>query len=210
MGQIRLRNTQKQQGQSRPPKEGAYIEFPTSRTYPWPGSDAVVSLADAFAAIVLGNAEILARYFRQPERPDTIIIHALADLLDPCSSNCLTRKDLFDAGLKRKDGLVDLWDVMGARKKLIFKHPKKGQPKSRMLNDSWIGRSIDAALGDGQKLESVVAQLIQETGLSRATLYRAWESYNEKKKAFEDAWDSLDKSVQEELDPFLKSLPRRY
>jgi hypothetical protein len=209
MRQTRIRNTKKQQEQSRPPKEGAYIEFPTLRTYRWPGSDTLVSLADAFAAIVLGNAEILARYLRQPGRPDTIIIHALADLLDPSSSNCLTQNDLFDADLK-KDGLVDLWDDVGARKKLIFKHPKKGQPKSRTLNDSWIGRSIEAALGDAHKLEAVIADLSQETGLSRATLYRAWNSYNEKKKAFDEAWDSLDKSTQEELEPFVKSLPRRY
>jgi hypothetical protein len=207
---------------------GSYIEFPSSESYCWPGSETPVSLRDAFAAVVLGNARILARYLRQLGQPDPIIIRAIADLLDPSASRAEGEQyhdlrecgsvrsdsllDVFQAGFKVGDQMVDLWEDAGCRAdwKLMFARPHLGKPKSRTLNISWIGRTIEARLGDPPKVEAAVVSLIAETGLSRSTAYRAWESYQCKKQEFEKAWDSLDESSKDLFEDFLKSIPRRF
>lgn len=185
---------------------GPYVVFPTLDTYSWPSLGRSVSLKDAVAAMALGNAQILARYLRESEQPHRAVILTLATLLDSSPAN------VTDGSGTSTDILYDLWSSdFRIDWKLVFARPRRGKPKLRGLNVYWIGTRIEATLGTPPKVEAAIATLVEQTGVSRATAYRAWESYRSKMEAYTKAAkkeaqevERLSESTREE-DDLLKS-----
>jgi hypothetical protein len=181
--------------------EGIYVEIPTLESYPWPSLSEPVSLKDAHAALNLGNAKILARYLREPKDPYylPVVTYALAELLDPSS------------GLKGQDESPNdaLFGALGGDSfttDLKLVRQRQGKPKVGL--DYWIGHMIDAALGEPPNVEAAVASVMDRTGVSRATAYRGWRTYNEKWEAYRKACEreSFDSAREEEWADLLKQL----
>jgi hypothetical protein len=186
--------------------EGVYVAIPTLESYPWPSLSEPVSLRDAVAALTLGNAKILARYLREPEDLYylSVVTYALAELLDP--SPDLKGQDESPTSTSFAAALGG--DCLKAELKLVFVRQRRGQPKKAL--DYWIGHMINATLGEPPNVEAAVANVMDRTGLSRATAFRAWKSYKSKMQAYEKAakeeWEGLDESTREEFESLAKSL----
>jgi hypothetical protein len=144
------------------PNEGQalYVQDYTVETYPWPRSDEPVSLRSAAAAISLGHGPIIARYLRETKRINPLIIHCLAEQLDPRPKARLGEPKFF---------LTDY--------KIVFVKKPRGRRHSVTYNLDAIGRAIEAALGTPPNLEAAVARIREETGISRATAFRAWKGH---------------------------------
>jgi hypothetical protein len=131
--------------------EGLFIKPPRSviRYHePLPGKP--LSLQDALAAIEFGHAPVLARYLREVVTPQGRINSDLAFLL---------------ASLLDNDPENEF--------RLDFVAKKRGGRKSG-YNLTLISELIDAALGDPPNVEAAIAAVMQDTGISRATAFRAW------------------------------------
>jgi hypothetical protein len=160
-------------------------------------------LVDGFAALALGNSKILARYLRESSNQPhyTLLTKLLADVLDRSSAVLLGRSSTFNQS--SASALADLWSSgFEVDQQLVFVRRRRGKPKSRGLNIFWIGQNIEAALGDPPKVEPAIAEFVQQTGLSRATAFRAWKSYRSKKQAYEKAckkdWEGRAEPTQQE------------
>jgi hypothetical protein len=173
-------------GRTRPSSSsgGPYVVFPTLESRSWPRCGEPVSYDDAIAAIALGNGPILARFLRESYRlPDyNLITRKVADLLDPGSaikSNDRSPASAL-ANLRGVDLSID-W-------KLVFVRPGRGhKQKTQALDIHWIGFEILYALGDPPNVESAIARVTEQTGLSRATVCRAWRTFKSKIEVLADA-----------------------
>jgi hypothetical protein len=179
--------------------KGCYVAIPTLESYPWPSLSEPVSLKDAIAALTLGNAKIIARYLREPKDRYflPVVLCALAELLDP--SSALKGQDesptsaLFGA-LGGDSFTTDL--------KLVFVRHRQRKPEQAL--HYWIGHMIASEVDEPPNVEAAVASVMDRTGVSRATAYRGWRTYNAKweayRKSCKEEWEGRAEPTQEECE----------
>jgi hypothetical protein len=183
--------------------EGVYVAIPTLESYPWPSLSEPVSVKDAIAALILGNAKILARYLREPDdlRYYRAVTNVLAELLDPSSALKIQHESPTDALFGALGG-----DSFTTDLKLVFVRHRRRKPEQAL--HYWIGHMIASELGEPPNVEAAVASVMNRTGVSRATAYRGWRTYNSKleayRKACEKQLESFDSSTEEEWANLLK------
>jgi hypothetical protein len=141
------------------------IESPTVYTYPWPSADEPVSIDDAMAAMSLGHAPTIARYLRKGDEDDggisPLVPLIIAELLDPTDHPSSS----------------PLPDYLHTKLKLVFIRKRRGRHHSIKYDLTAIGELIGSALGNPPNLEAAVATVRQQTGIGRATAFRAWQHY---------------------------------
>jgi hypothetical protein len=175
----------------RKPKRAPYpIPEPTAND--WPEYWEPVDHHCARDAVAFGNAAILVRYLRETERVDRSVLNLIERMLDPDSTD-LPRRLVFRRRRRGRSAekrptlplcaqdLADLLDPQAHSQawKLEFKKHKgsQGKPNQYWRQHSIFMKTFFARAKCAGKLYLAVEAVAEETGLDRATIYRAWEAH---------------------------------